>query len=60
MRRHDGAGDEFPRSVLREAEAYLAAQDLGGGLSVPMKLKQKSVACPYVLLASEEEDDVFQ
>jgi len=27
----------------------MAAQDLGGGLTVPMKLKEKDVLCPFEL-----------
>jgi hypothetical protein len=37
----------FPLNLLRTAEIHLASQDLGGGLKVPMKLKEKSVKCPY-------------
>ena len=49
VHRGDETDGEFPLGTLRDAEAYMAAQDLGGGLKVPMKLKEKSVRCPYAL-----------
>lgn len=45
----NGNEGEFPKPTIRDAEAYMAAQDLGGGLKIPMKLKEKSVRCPYTL-----------
>eukprot|EP01045_Picozoa_sp_COSAG04_P010587 COSAG04_NODE_651_length_11559_cov_6.052880_8_plen_1525_part_00 len=44
-----GADGGFPAATLREAEAFLARQDVGGGLTVPMRLKEKGVRCPYQL-----------
>ena len=46
----EGVEGDFPLGVLRDAEAYLASKDLGGGLHVPMKLKEKSVRGPYALV----------
>ena len=46
----EGVEGDFPLDVLRDAEAYMASKDLGGGLQVPMKLKEKSVRGPYPLL----------
>lgn len=40
---------KIPLATLADAEAYMAAQDLGGGLTVPMKLKEKDVLCPFEL-----------
>ena len=45
----EGVEGDFPLDVLRDAEAYMASKDLGGGLHVPMKLKEKSVRGPYPL-----------
>ena len=47
----NGNQDDFPMSSIRDAEAYMAAHDVGDGLKIPMKLKEKSVTvrCPYVM-----------
>ena len=44
-----GVQGGFPLATLRDAEESMAAMDLGGGLKVPMKLKEKRVRCPYQL-----------
>ena len=47
-RRPDGdGGAPFPTTVLREAETYLSAKTLRGGVSVPMKPSEKALVSPY-------------
>jgi hypothetical protein len=46
-RRPDGSDGAFPVPVLREAEVYLAAQTLRGGVKIPMKLSEKPLVTPY-------------
>ena len=43
----NGAQGDFPRDLLKEIEAELAKVDVGGGLTVPMKLDEKDVQTPY-------------
>ena len=43
----DGAQGDFPRDILGDIEAELANVDVGGGLTVPMKLDEKDVETPY-------------
>jgi hypothetical protein len=46
----NGDTGPFPTDVLREAERYLAQQDVGGGthaICIPMKLEEKSMASLY-------------
>ena len=43
----NGAQGDFPRGLLKEIEAELAKVDVGGGLTVPMKLDEKDVETPY-------------
>ena len=43
----NGAQGDFPRGLLKEIEAELAKVDVGGGLTVPMKLDEKGVQTPY-------------
>ena len=43
----NGAQGDFPRDLLKEIEAELAKVDVGGGLTVPMKLDEKDVETLY-------------
>lgn len=43
----NGAEGDFPRDILEEIEAELANVDVGGGLTVPMKLDEKDVETSY-------------
>ena len=47
--RRDGEDGAFPEAFLREAEEYLAAIDLRGGVRIPMKLSEKPLLSPYGL-----------
>ena len=46
----------LPDAVLREAETYLAAQTLRGGVSIPMKLSEKPLRSPYGLGPAGDDD----
>lgn len=53
----DGNTAAFPEAVLREAEQYLAEQDIGGGthtVRVAMKLAEKPMTSPYEPVLDEE------
>ena len=53
----DGNTAAFPAAVLREAEQYLAEQDIGGGthtVRVAMKLAEKPMTSPYEPVLDEE------
>jgi hypothetical protein len=47
--RRNGDTGAFPEPILRDAEAYLAAQTLRGGVHIPMKLAEKPLRCGYEL-----------
>ena len=47
-RRPDGNTAAFPVGVLRKAEVYLAAQELRGGVKIPMKLAEKPLESMFM------------
>ena len=59
----DGDTGAFPTEVLREAEQYLAKQDIGGDkhtVRVPMKLAEKSMESAYKsVLTSDPAEALF-
>ena len=56
LRRPDGDDGPFPEAILREAEEYLATQQLCGGVAIPMELSEKKLDTPFGAVLNDRDN----